>query len=74
MLVKFSGVESERTISKFKKKKKKEKVGEKKKMLVLCSRTPSTLGRFLGIRTFHVAVTQRRLRNVKKNREARLFC
>ena len=54
MLVKCSGVESERTISKFKKK--------KKKILVLCSRTPSTL----RIRTFHVAVTQRRLRNEKK--------
>ena len=57
MLVKFSGVEFERTASKFKKK-------EKENFCVLFTYSTKRAGE---IRTFHVAVVQRRLRNVQKS-------
>ena len=58
MLVKFSGVESERTISKFKKKKEN-----------FCVVFTYTMKQAHRMRTFHVTVMQRWLRNVKKKKK-----
>ena len=57
MLGKFSGVKSERTASKFRKRKRK----------LLCCVFTSSFKPVREIRRFHVAVVQRRLRNVQKS-------
>ena len=60
MLAKFSGVESERTVFKFRK-------GKRKFCVVLAY----FIKRAREIRKFHVVVVQRRLRKVQKKRDAR---
>ena len=57
MLGKFAGVKSERTASKFTKRKRK----------LLCCVFTSSFKPVREIRRFHVAVVQRRLRNVQKS-------
>ena len=56
MLAKFSGVESERTVSKLRKRKRKRK---------FCVGFTYSTKQARVIRKFHVAVVQRRLRNVQ---------
>ena len=58
MLAKLSGVESESTISKFRKRKRK---------FACCVHLPYSITRTREIRKFHVAVVQRRLRHVQKS-------
>ena len=55
MLANFSGIESERTVSKFRKRKS------------FCAVFTYFMKRSREIRKFHVAVVQRRLRNVEKS-------
>ena len=55
MLANFSGIESERTVSKFRKRKS------------FCAVFTYFIKRSREIRKFHVAVVQRRLRNVQKS-------
>ena len=57
MLGKFSGVKSERTASKFR----------KRKWKLLCYVFTFSFKPVREIRRFHVAVVQRRLRNVQKS-------
>ena len=59
MLAKFSGVESERTVFKFRKRKKN------------CVVFAYFVKRAREIRKFHVLVVQRRLRKVQKKRDTR---
>ena len=64
MLAKFSGVKSERTVSKFRKR--------KRKFCVVLTYFVKWVGE---IRKFYVAVMQRQQRNVQKKRDAELlFC
>ena len=56
MLTKFSGVESERAVFKLRKRKR-----------IFCVVFAYSIKRAREIRKFHVAVVQRRLRNVQKS-------
>ena len=59
MLAKFTGVESERTVSKFRKK--------KKEIIVVLQCSPTSESGLWEIRKFHVAVVQQWLRNVQNS-------